>query len=311
MLYIDARDYLNYERGNIMFGLYFGYYLVEKNKISQSQFEDLVEKLQKSRAKLGFIAVAENLLTVKQAEEINEIQKSMDKRFGDVAVEKGYLLEEEVKHLLNMQGNAYLLFLQLLTESGYLTMESIKEALVDFQKEYQLSDLELDALKSGDIDRIIPIFVDVELPLIGALASLAIRNIVRFINSNIILRKAYHTKSYPFRALASQSLEGDPGLLVGLAATDTAMLSVARPFAHEEFETLDEDAFDSVCEFLNCTNGLYASKLSHEDIDLEMAPPMYYTDQCITAEDIYVIPFLINGEQADIIVVMNNNIGIN
>lgn len=295
-----------------MFGLYFGYYLVEKNKISQSQFEDLVEKLQKSRAKLGFIAVAENLLTVKQAEEINEIQKSMDKRFGDVAIEKGYLLEEEVKHLLNMQGNAYLLFLQLLTESGYLTMESINEALMDFQKEYQLSDCELDALKSGDIDRIIPIFVDVELPLIGGLASLAIRNVVRFINSNIILRKAYHTKSYPFRALASQKLEGNPGLFVGLAAKDSAMLSVARPFAREDFEKLDDDAFDSVCEFLNCTNGIYATKLSHEDIELEMAPPMYYTDQCITSEeDIYVVPFLINGEQADIIIAMNNSIGIN
>ncbi len=295
-----------------MFGLYFGYYLVEKNKISQSQFEDLIANLQKSRAKLGFIAVAENLLTVKQAEEINEIQKRMDKRFGDVAVEKGYLLEEEVKHLLNMQGNAYLLFLQLLTESGCLTMEDIKEALEDFQKEYHLSDSELDALKSGDIDRIIPIFVDIDIPLYGELAGLAIRNVIRFINSNIILKKAYSINSYPFRALASQRMDGNPGLFVGLAGKDPALLSIAKPFAREEFENLDEDAFDSVCEFLNCTNGIYASKLSVEDIELEMAPPIYYTDQCLTSEeDLYVVPFLINGEQADIIIAMNNRIGIN
>jgi hypothetical protein len=294
-----------------MFGLYFGYYLVEKKKISQSQFKDLIANLAKSRAKLGFIAITENLLTVKQAEEINEIQKRMDKRFGDVAIEKGYLLEEEVKHLLNMQGNAYLLFLQLLTEGGYLTMKDIKKAIEDFQKEYQLSDSELDSLKSGDIDQIIPIFADRDLPLFGELASLAIRNIIRFISRNIIVKKAYRINSFPFRALVSQKMEGNPGLFVGIAGKDAALLSIAKPFAKEEFETLDEDAFDSVCEFLNCTNGIYASKVSQEDIDLEMTPPVYYTDQCITSEDdLYIIPFLIDGEQANIIIAMNNRIGI-
>ncbi len=294
-----------------MFGLYFGSYLVEKNKISQSQFEDLIAQLQKCRAKLGFIAVAEKLLTVKQAEEINEIQKRMDKRFGDVAVEKGYLLEEEVTYLLNMQGSAYLLFLQLLTENNYLTMEEIKGTLEDFQTEYRLTDSELDSLKSGDIDRIIPIFVDMDHPAYGECASLAIRNIVRFISNSIILKKAYQVTSYPFRALASQTMEGNPGLFVGLAGKDPALLSIAKAFAREEFQSLDEDAFDSVCEFLNCTNGLYASKLSQEDIELEMAPPIYYTDKCITSEDLYIVPFQINGEQADIIIAMNNHIGIN
>lgn len=295
-----------------MFGLYFGHYLVEKNKISQSQFGDLIAQLQKSRAKLGFIAVAEKLLTVKQAEEINDIQKKMDKRFGDVAVEKGYLLEEEVKYLLNMQGNSCLLFFQLLTEGGYLTMEEIEGELENYQKEYRLSASELDALKSGDIDRIIPVFVDLNHPIYGECAALAIRNVIRFINSNILLKKAYSVTSYPFRALASQKMDGNPGLFVGLAGNDSAMLSIAKPFAKEEFQTLDEDAFDSICEFLNCTNGMYASKLSQEDIELEMAPPEYDTDKCITSEEeLYIVPFLINGEQAAIIISVNNRIGIN
>ncbi len=294
-----------------MFGLYFGHYLVEKNKISQSQFEDLIAQLQKSRAKLGFIAVAEKLLTAKQAEEINEIQKKMDKRFGDVAVEKGYLLDEEVTYLLNMQGNSYLLFLQLLTEYSSLTMEDIEHALADFQKEYCLADTELEALKSGDIDRIIPVYVDTDHPIYGECAGLAIRNLVRFINRNIILRKAYRTTGYSFRGLASQRMDGTPGLFVGLAGKDPALLSIANLFAKEEFQKLDEDAFDSLCEFLNCTNGIFASKLSQEDIELEMAPPEYYTDKSITSEeDLYIVPFLINGEQADIIITADSRIGI-
>ena len=294
-----------------MFGLYFGHYLVEKNKISQSQFEDVMLQFQKSRAKLGFIAVTEKLLTAKQADEINDLQKKTDKRFGDIAIEKGYLLNEEVTYLLNMQGNSYLRFLQLLAENMILSIEEIEGVLKEFQQELSLSDSDLDDLKSGDIDRIIPVFLDIDNSLYRECISLTIRNIVRFINSNIIIKKSYIVNNYSFRSLVSQKLAGTPGLFIGLAGRDTALLSVANPFAREEFQFLNEDAFDSVCEFINCSNGIYASKLSQEDILLEMAPPEYHTDKSIISEgDIYIVPFLINGEQADIIVTMDNRIGI-
>ena len=45
---------------------------------------------------------------------------------------------------------------------------------------------------------------------------------------------------------------------MAFAGEDDALLKIASPFAKEEFESLDEDAFDSVCEFINCSNGLYA-----------------------------------------------------
>jgi hypothetical protein len=109
-----------------MFGLYFGHYLVEKNKISQFQLEDLMKLQQNTRAKLGFIAVTEKLLTTKQAEEINNIQKKMDQRFGDIAIEKGYLLNEEVTYLLNMQGNSYLRLVQIFTENNIFTIKEIE-----------------------------------------------------------------------------------------------------------------------------------------------------------------------------------------
>ncbi len=64
-----------------MFGLYFGDYLLEKNKISHSQLEDVMKQQHASRAKLGLIAVAEKLLTAKQAEELNELQKVRSKNW--------------------------------------------------------------------------------------------------------------------------------------------------------------------------------------------------------------------------------------
>lgn len=295
-----------------MFGLYFGHYLVDKNKISQSQFNNLMQQHHKTRAKLGLIAVAEKLLTPKQSDEINEIQKKMDRRFGDVAIEKGYLLKEEVTYLLNQQGNSYLRFIQLFTEQNIMSMSEIEDCIEEYKQDNQFSDLDIEALKSGDIDRIIPIFVNVDTPITGECISLAIRNIIRFINSEVILKKAYHVNEYSFDGLAFQQMIGDHKIFLGFAGEEKALLEIARPFAKEQFSALDEDAFDSVCEFINCTNGLFASKLSHDDIHIDMTPPQFYTRRRLVSKgDIHIVPIIINGKQADIVVVVNDEVGIN
>lgn len=295
-----------------MFGLYFGNYLVEKNKISWSQFEDVMRQQQQTRVKLGLIAVSEKLLSTKQADEINDIQKTMDRRFGDIAIEKGFLLAEEVTHLLNMQGNPYLQFVQVCVENHILSLPEIELYLEQFRLDHNLSTTDLDAIKSGDIDRIIKVFVDTDDALASDCISLVIRNIVRFINHNIILKQAYQVREYPFGTLASQKMVGDHDLFVGFAGMNKELLNIANPFAKEEFTEMNEDAFDSVCEFINCTNGIYASKLSHEDTYIDMTPPLFYTDMRISSErDFYVVPIIMNGEQIDLIVAIDNQLGIN
>lgn len=294
-----------------MFGLYFGNYLMEKNKISPSHFKDLMQQQQKTRVKLGIIAVAEKLLTTKQAEEINDLQRKMDRRFGDIAIEKGYLLPEEVTHLLNMQGNPYLQFVQVCTESNLMTLQQIEQYIDEFKKDYKLSDSDIEALKSGDIDRIVPVFADTDVPFSGKYISLAIRNTVRFINNNVLLKKSYKVNDYSFGSLACQRLVGDHELFIGLACKDKELLQIASPFAKEEFTRLDEDAFDSVCEFINCINGLYASKLSHEDIHIDMTPPLFYEGKKVASKgDIYVMPVIINGEQSDLLVAVDQPVSI-
>ncbi|MDD3173026.1 MAG: chemotaxis protein CheX [Herbinix sp.] len=295
-----------------MFGLFFGTYLVEKNKISQSQFEDVMSQQQKTRVKLGLIAVSEKLLTIKQAEEINDIQRRMDCRFGDIAIEKGYLLAEEVTHLLNMQGNPYLQFVQVITDNNILSVGDIENHLEEYKNENHFSTSDIDALKSGDIDRIIPVFVDINAPFTGECISLFLRNIVRFINSNIVIEEAYKVNDYRFGALASQRMIGDHEIFVGFACEENELLTIANPFAKEEFTDMNEDAFDSVCEFINCINGLLASKLSQEDIHIDMTPPLFYTGKKISSKgEIHVVPVIINGVQSDLIVVLDNQVEIN
>lgn len=293
-----------------MFGLYFGDYLLEKKLISQEQLDELIKE-QATRAKLGVIAVAEKLLTPKQAEELNELQKHKDSRFGDIAIEKGYLLAEEVNYLLSLQGNPYLKFIQSLIDKNIMNLNEIEACIEDFKRDYGLTDAELEALKSGDINRIIPVFVDSNIPFASDCIALLIRNIIRFVNNNILLKKGYWIKNYSFPSLAYQNLIGTHNLFIGLAGKDEALLTIASPFAKEEFTEMNDEAFDSVCEFLNCSNGLYASKITTGDIQMDMTPPQFDKNKTLVTEgDIYVVPIIINGKQTDLLVVLDKKVEI-
>ena len=294
-----------------MFGHYMGHYLVKKGRISQSSLDKIIEYQKSNPTKLGNIAVAEKLLTEKQADEINDLQKKLDQRFGVIAVAKGYLLTEEVNYLLNKQGNHFINFVQAMSDNNIMTIEEIEHELENFQNEgdYSLDDME--ALKSGNIDRIIPLFIDPYVPYISDCISLTVRNIIRFINNEIILNPYYKTKEYDFGNIAFQHLEGNQSLFVGLASKGNELLSVAEPFAKEKFMNLNEDSFDAVCEFINCNNGLYVSKLSEEDIHVDMLPPLFDSNKKIVSNgDIFVLPILIDGGMVDLIVAVNCPISI-
>lgn len=292
-----------------MFSQFFGDYLVKNNIITASQFNEVMEHQKTTRVKLGLIAVSKKLLTINQSNEINLLQSQMDKRFGDIAIEKGYLNNEQLTLLLSLQGNEYLQFVQTLIDKNILTLEDIDNYLLDFKKLNHFTSIELEAIKSSDVDSIIPIFLHIKEPFYNEHMGLSIRNIIRFIDTQVRLEKIYSVKEYTFDHLACQTLKGNHNVFVGFAGKGSNLLSIANPFAKENFDKIDEDSFDAVCEFINCINGLFASKLSHENIDLDMQPPLYYSNQTIKTDNkFYVAPIYINGIEVDLIMSINSSI---
>ena len=258
-----------------MFSQYFGNYLLTTGKITKDQFSSCMEYMRANRVKLGLIAEAEGLLTRAQANELNHLQMQSDKRFGDLAIEKGYLTDADITNLLHMQGNPYLIFIQALQENNVLTREETDELLVEFQREKHLSNSDIAALKVGNIDDLLPIFSPVDDPLTSCLIGLALRNIVRFISSYIRFEGLEKVTSYSAKGMAIQKTTGDHHGFLGFASNDNAILSVADGFAGEYFEKVDEDALDSVGEFANCINGLFATELSYRGVSIDMLPPEF------------------------------------
>lgn len=273
-----------------------GNYLVETGKISKEQLVQTLEKQDSVRVKLGLIAVAEGMMTLEQTAEVNRLQALLDQRFGDIAVQKGYLTDEQVGKLLKKQGNTYLSFIQALVDSEYLDMEDVDLVVNSFRLINGYSNSEMDALKSDDAERIVPLFIPEEAKQFTGIISTAVKALIRLIDRHIYIGKAEMAGSFPSKDMVSQSMEGTNGLVSCLSEGNGALLQVCSVFGQEDFPQLDLDALDAAGELLNCINGLFASGQSRDGHFLELMPPDYTDVTAKAKTEICKVPVYI-GEK--------------
>lgn len=239
------------------------------------------------------------------------LQATLDKRFGDIAVEKGYLTDEQVGTLLSLQGNPYLKFTQTLIEKNLMTLEQIEKYVEEYKNENGFSDNDINAIKSGDVDRIINVFVRTSSAYYDDYMGLVIRNIVRFITTSFSFKAPYKVNSYEYKYLGSQCVKGDHNVFAGFASMDNGLIEIANPYADENYTEVNDDSYDAVCEFINCINGLFASKLSTNGIDIDMLPPLTYNDGILTAENgLYILPIKINNKRIDFVIAIDAQLEI-
>lgn len=289
-----------------MFAQLFGKYLTEKSILKEDIYKEILEKQKSVRVKLGTIAVAEGMLTLEQTEEINRLQRQLDKRFGDIAIDKGWLMPEQMEVLLSKQGNAYLQFVELMTQLTGLTASDADQLVKAFQKDSGFTDSEMEALKADDIDKLIPLFIISTKPHVREIAALITRNLTRFISTDYYIEKASHVKEFSYKHFTCQELSGDDNVFIGIAASsdDQGFLKVACAFSREEIPSVGASAYDAVGEFINVTNGLFASELSKNNVDLDMEPPVSFKEQKAVG-DFYVLPVVLEGHRMDVTISVN------
>lgn len=289
-----------------MFGVYFGKYLEDKGILTTEQYHSILEECKTAKVKLGLLAVEEGVMTFEQAEEVNTLQQMEDRRFGDIAVEKGYLTDDQVSTLLERQADSYLLFVQAIVERNILDLDQIQKEMNSYKKQEKMTALDIEALKSGDIDRIVPIFTKGDdIPqMIKEYVALTARNFVRFIDTHFRIEPVRKIDSYTASYVAAQELAGDKTMLTGYCGDGKGIKVIAENFAKEIFEHVNIDVLDAACEFLNCNNGLFVTKLSYEDMDLDMRPPIMkdVSTTIHSGVEMYKVPIHIGDAGLDLII---------
>lgn len=279
----------------------FGAFLVESGRLTQEQLNTVYETQKKVRVKLGIIAVSEKLMTTEQADEVNRLQAVMDKKFGDIAVEKGYLTDEQVLRLLGLQGNPYLSFVQAVSDNEYLSLDEIEQALLEYKNKYGYTSTDIEALKSGEADRIVPMFIPQEVKELQAEHLLVcVRAVLRLVDNNAYVSEGYFANTLESDFIAMQAMEGDKK--ASLSLIGEGVLGMACKFANEKFETVDLDALDAISEFINCVNGMFATKLSSNiSIDIDMLPPSYKAEKVTLTGEFFVLPIYVFGKEVKIV----------
>ncbi|MCM1179103.1 MAG: hypothetical protein NC347_02515 [Clostridium sp.] len=307
-----------------MFGVYFGRYLVSKGILTPDQYNELITDSKNTKIKMGFLAVEEGAMTAEQADEVNMLQQTQDRRFGDIAIEKGYLTEEKVASLLKKQGDEYLPFVQALVDNNILSLADVHKEILAYKRSNRFTALDVEAIKSGDIDRIVPVFTKNESisPFVKDYVALAARNLVRFIDSRFQMEQIERIDSYDAPYMATQEMIGDYRLLTGFCGEAEGLKLIGESFVRREYAELDLaemdildvlDILDAACEFLNCNNGLFARKVDEEEIDLDMCPPeMRDTSSQIRADgNMYKVSFYIRDKKVDLIICVQSNWKLN
>ncbi len=286
-----------------------GTYMIEKGLISRTQLVKSYQIQETNRAKLGVIAVSEKLMTIAQAEQVNALQASMDKRFGDIAIEKGYLTEIQLNRLLELQGNSYLAFVQALVDESYLTMEQVTRAEADYQNDMGITATDMTILKAGDIEKIVPIFLDTEDKRLRRMFCMAVKNLYRLVDSHVFIGKAYRVGSIRNEVLGYQGFSGAEKAKVAIAGKYEDIRKMAIGYTKEEFIETEEDALDAICELINCMNGIYASDMSKEGVAIDLAPPEFYINFTeATGDYLDVLPVYISGGEVRLIISASSDI---
>ncbi len=288
-----------------MVGYLLGNYMVEEGFMTTEQLEAVISAQERVRVKLGLIAVSEGMLTLDQAVVINRMQQGMDKRFGDIAVEKGYLTEAQVTSLLKMQGNDYLTFAQTLVDEGIVTMHKLQNILKDYQIENGFTNTELEAVKSGDPEKIIPLFLPHGADEYQEIVTIALKLLVRCVDRHAYPMYGRLADAKEIRELkmpVMQELTGEEYWRAGIADGEGGLCAVASAFAGEEYDEVNEDVQDAAGEFVNCVNGLFAAAKGTRNVELELMPPEFLENGAAEGSSILVMPFGIRGAAVNFIV---------
>lgn len=293
-----------------MFDRIFGQYLESAGKISHEQLDNIYSTQEERRVRLGVIAVSEQLMSIEDVEEVNQLQALYDKRFGDIAIEQGFLDEEQVCRLLSLQGNPFLAFVQAIVDLNIMDMSEINLNVADYQASNGLSDDDIENLKSCDFDRIIPIFTKEQPKLIQRISGVALRTIGRLIDYHLCIDKPQIVKSVDYKAIAVQELVGDHHISTAIAGELNPTLSTAViKFVGAENVCDSEDILDGCCELINCINGIFATDLSNENVDIDMEAP-YHRDMpgVISGDNILRIPMTVCGNGCDLLIALDSSI---
>ncbi len=250
-----------------------GNFLIKKGYMTEEQLDEILTKDLPGKAAVSFIAYLEGLLT---EEEVAKIRKmpGADQHFGDVAVDEGFLTDKQVIGLLRKQTNGFYAFTETVMTKGYVKKEQPFDLRDEFMADTGFSMDHVGDIMSGDVERIVPMYLTPETRKYASVVTNMIRTISNMVDRFVYIDKVEPIPAFPDDCLISQPMVWEEGIIDGFQEADGGLLKLCSIFSQENYTELNEDSIDGAGELLNCANGLFVSSLSRKGVYFELLPPI-------------------------------------
>ena len=244
---------------------YLAQYLLNTGVLGSETVRQLLVKASRRKPQLPVLAMQQKLLKAGQLEEFTGLSTA---KFKAAVEEKGLLTKAQVKNLQDMPANDDWRFAQVMLDkkvAGYTELEKLIT-------EWRLSAGPLQEA----VARAAGQEVEKELGDYSDYVGVFVHTFTRFMGGQTVIepdQQAAVPKAAERTHMVSQRLSGDRAFVVGIVAQDDAFLELARQYSREELPWLNPLAEDSMEEFLNVVNGLYAVELAKRDLEIDLELP--------------------------------------
>lgn len=247
-----------------MHSQFFPQHLLNCGRLSLDEMKDLLEKSVFAKPCLQLLALHEKYMT---PEQLTPMKEMSELEFATGAVEKGYLNSSQIKELQAAVPGKSLSFAQVLLQEDIMSYEELAKEFDHYAEETEspvkaaLKNLEMEELEN-------------EMESYTDYAEMFIRLLSTFLDIPVVinLHEPFIDTAIPSH-IVSQAMVGDVSFVAGIYASDDVFLELARRYSNESLTEINDMAVDSVTEFLNVLNGLYAVELAKEELDIDLDIP--------------------------------------
>ncbi len=169
------------------------------------------------------------------------------------------------------------------------------------------TDGELKAIKDGNIDELVSTFISLNSDYYTSQLQCTLNSLKKFLGQGVELESITYLKEYTGNFIGCQIMDGDIDVFLGVSGESGSLLELASIFADEQMSEFDSDAYDALCEMINCINGAYAARLCDKEIEVRLHPPVFYMNTTLEAEKgLYEASFKLGRHEFKLLMVAND-----
>ena len=240
---------------------YFAQYLLNTGVIRPDEAPDFLARSLEAKPSPALLALREGFVSAGQ---LANLARTAD--FIDEARRQNILTEAQIKHLGQVIPEDDLRFSQVLLDEGRLSFPRLEKLFAD-------SAAAPDIIRAS-VRRLAGENLRTEAESYADFVEIFLRSFIRFMDTPAVIDPRPPILGDTDRSyIVSQRLTGDLPMTTGIAVRGRVFLEMARRYSHEDLDEADELAADSLTEFLNVVNGLFAVDMARQDRDVDLEAP--------------------------------------